>query len=69
MGCYFPKYELVNKRVTGKGYGKKHQWYPFGKDQAKRIKQAQFEQNTKLCLNILKAVDQETVDFKNDREL
>ena len=26
VGCYYPKFDLVENRVTGKGYGEAYRW-------------------------------------------
>jgi len=50
-------------------YGGRNTWERVGKQQAERIRQAQFEDGSKLCMCILKALDQEQVDLKGNREL
>ena len=63
-GTYRPRFEYTQPRAVGKvGYGDKHQWDNTGFNQANRIKNAQFQENSKLCMCILKALDQEQVDL------
>jgi hypothetical protein len=50
-------------------YGNKNTWGGIGYEQANRVKVEQFEENSKLCMCILKALDQEPVDLKNNRDL
>ena len=70
MGGYRPKLNFVQKKHGSKvAYGSRSVWEDYGRQQNDRIKKAQFEENSKLCMCILKAVDQEQVDLKNNREL
>ena len=39
----------------------------LGHQNATKIKKSQFEYSSKLCMCILKALDQEQVDLKNNR--
>lgn len=50
-------------------YGTQSQWGKLGEKQARRIKNAQFDENSKLCMCVLKAMNQETVDIHKDRKL
>ena len=57
---YRPKYSYVDKKVTGKAhYGTRAEWEAVGKVQNERVKKAQFEEYSKLSMDILKALDQE----------
>ena len=67
---YRPKFSYVDKKVTGKThYGSKAEWESVGKTQNERVKKAQFEEYSKLSMDILKALDQEQVDFKNNKDM
>ena len=70
VGSYRPKHDYVARRVVGQvAYGSRNTWERVGEQQAERIRQAQFEDGSKLCMCILKALDQEQVDLKGNREL
>lgn len=62
--------DIVEKKNNTKiEYGPESSWKPLGKMQNDRVKKAQFEEKSKLCMCILKALDQEQVDLKNNKEL
>ena len=70
VGSYSAKFTYVEPQLKGEvAYGHKHQWEGLGELQNQRIKEAQFGEDTKLCMCILKALDQEPVDLKNNKEL
>lgn len=70
MGFYRPKFQAVDSNVRGKiEYGSKSQWAHLGEHQSERIKRAQFEENSKLCMCILRALDQGEVDIRRNKEL
>ena len=69
VGCYRPKYSQQEKRILGPKYGSRSTWGNLGVEQAQRIQQAQFDERSKLCMCILKAVDQTQMEQKKDREL
>ena len=50
-------------------YGSKAEWESVGKTQNDRVKKAQFEEYSKLSMDIPKALDQEQVDFKNNKDM
>ena len=68
VGYYRPKYSQQEKRVLGPKYGTHQQWGNLGIQQAERIHQAQFDEKTKLCMCILKAVDQTQIQEKKDKK-
>ena len=67
---YRPKKTYTQGQITGNvKYGDKSVWDDWGKKQNERCKKAQFEESSKLCMCILKALDQEQVDLNKNRDL
>ena len=59
-GTYRPRYDAVEKSITGKvAYGKPEMWAGIAQKQVDRIRTGQFEEKRKLCPAILKALDQQ----------
>lgn len=67
VGVYRPKHEYMAPRV--KGTVPYDQYSHVGAEQAARIKNGQFEEYSKLCMCILKALDQEQVDLNHNTKL
>jgi hypothetical protein len=69
IGGYRPKRDFVDPVKKSKiEYGPKEAWEPVGKMQNERVKKGQFEESSKLCMCILKALDQEQVDLKKNKD-
>ena len=67
VGGYRPKHEYLAPKIKGA--------IPYdastnvGVEQASRIRASQFEESSKLCMCILKALDQEQVDLNHNPKL
>ena len=70
VGEYRPRYTCNQPRTAGNvAYGDKSVWEQVGRQQAQRIQKAQFEEGSKLCMKILRSLDQEQVDLNKNRDL
>ena len=60
VGEYRPKFAYTKPRTAGRvAYGEKSAWEQVGRQQAQRIKKAQFDLYSKLDMKILRGLDQE----------
>ena len=68
---YRPRFGYIEPNINANkvAYGQKSLWSDLGKQQNLTVKKEQFEHQSKLCMHILKALDQEQVDIKNNKRL
>jgi hypothetical protein len=69
VGVYRPRHQYTQPNIKGRVQFKKDYKAKFDQQESSSIKKHQFDEGSKLCMCILRALDQETVDLKKNRDL